>query len=739
MSRVLGWGANYAGEAIVSLLEDIDSAVPIKMDRWMISSELLEDKDLLHLKSLVCQCDKSFSDDSPSLHEAPKPIRTYSVPARRGQASASSAIASSSSTVPPHDITQPISAATASTPPPSWMSSRRLRFNSVSEIPGHRDHLEHSSSSSSICSSMSSEGSELDSPVASSSSSSSVAQSDPLKLIHVKDATTSLTSTDSSLLSTHVFLSCEPCEPCDSRDSANGTHSEACACNSEPSDPDATESQAAVLKEAASSLAESGIVVHTESEKESPVLDAGSDDWKWAMQIQAAEETTTMSALVALERDIDSVVEDSLLVAAMTSKSPSTPKRKNKKASDRMLAQSDGHLFEAKSRRSSNPGTVDAVAATSASPSSTTPIPLTISESSIPRTSITSESPVESAAPTWISTMKRMPDLRKVRSTSVLKTSSLDLAERRTLVMNNYFSVGVDSMVALEFHNKREASPSLFPHHMINKAWYGAYGLKHAMLNLSKKPELRRVMRLELDGVEVKIPKGVEAIVMLQIPSYSSGTNIWGDSKKLKGQRSPPRVGDGMFEVVGLKGVMHLGALQAGWSSGLRLGQASRAALYNLCVVPVQCDGEPWLLPPCKTVVEFQNQSTMLFNVKGKSAYQRFRTVSGLTLPNMVDPDPTETEDSNSREYLTESSSSDVNAEDLRTHIRDLAPNSFKSTHDVPARVRAASRAITRSYDSIPSVPILPPEAETSAVPVEVTRVLETLPSSRRSSPNKKL
>jgi len=313
--------------------------------------------------------------------------------------------------------------------------------------------------------------------------------------------------------------------------------------------------------------------------------------------------------------------------------------------------------------------------------------------------------------------LKREPNLNLLEPTSSMSSSAKRSAEVKTLVMNNYFSIGVDSMVALEFHVRREAMPNLFPHHVINKAWYGIYGIKHALVNLTKKPDLRRVLKLELDGVEVEIPKGVEALIFLQIPSYSSGTNLWGDYNKKKGQRTPPSVCDGIFEVVATKGVMHLGALQVGWSSGIRLGQAHSAVMYNITTVPVQCDGEPWLLPPCKTTIDFRSQSTMLFNIN--SGVKRFKTVTGMPPPSMIDPAQLEPENLASSSNLSADAQSlpapsnntvpaPLTAADLRAHI--LRPNPITSLHtlnksfdDIPPRIRSSRQSVT-SADS----PFLP-------------------------------
>lgn len=53
--------------------------------------------------------------------------------------------------------------------------------------------------------------------------------------------------------------------------------------------------------------------------------------------------------------------------------------------------------------------------------------------------------------------------------------------------------------------------------------------------------------------------------------SWGSGANPWGPEKE--DQFSKPNHWDGMLEVVGVTGVVHLGQIQSGFRSALRIAQ----------------------------------------------------------------------------------------------------------------------------------------------------------------------
>ena len=56
--------------------------------------------------------------------------------------------------------------------------------------------------------------------------------------------------------------------------------------------------------------------------------------------------------------------------------------------------------------------------------------------------------------------------------------------------------------------------------------------------------------------------------------SWGSGANAWGPEKEDKFTK--PNHWDGMLEVVGVQGVVHLGQIQSGLRSAIRIVQVNR-------------------------------------------------------------------------------------------------------------------------------------------------------------------
>lgn len=76
---------------------------------------------------------------------------------------------------------------------------------------------------------------------------------------------------------------------------------------------------------------------------------------------------------------------------------------------------------------------------------------------------------------------------------------------------------------------------------------------------------------------------------------------------------------DGLVEVVGLQGVMHMGQIQSGIRTGIRLAQGAQINIKLKSEMPVQIDGEPWMQPPGNVIVRpILTQALMLSKRKVK-------------------------------------------------------------------------------------------------------------------------
>ena len=109
--------------------------------------------------------------------------------------------------------------------------------------------------------------------------------------------------------------------------------------------------------------------------------------------------------------------------------------------------------------------------------------------------------------------------------------------------------------------------------------------------------DFTRDIVLEVDGKRVDLPS-LEGIIIMNIlrymnksmshtlhddlySSWASGANLWGHEKDEKFSR--PTHYDGMLEVVGVTGIVHLGQIQSGMRSAVRLAQGGhvRSSLFS--------------------------------------------------------------------------------------------------------------------------------------------------------------
>lgn len=163
----------------------------------------------------------------------------------------------------------------------------------------------------------------------------------------------------------------------------------------------------------------------------------------------------------------------------------------------------------------------------------------------------------------------------------------------KDVFMNNYFSVGVDALVTLNFHETRESRLyQWLGNRIVNKVLYSFFGTKDFLVG-GRCSSLNERIVLELDGRRIHLPE-LESIVVLNISSWAAGADLWNANLSSTRQDSdgcfwpPQSISDQKLEVVGLYSSLHIGQLMMGMSEPLRLGQASCVKLKLNETLPIQ-------------------------------------------------------------------------------------------------------------------------------------------------------
>uniref|UniRef100_UPI00398F4B72 diacylglycerol kinase eta n=1 Tax=Pristiophorus japonicus TaxID=55135 RepID=UPI00398F4B72 len=187
-------------------------------------------------------------------------------------------------------------------------------------------------------------------------------------------------------------------------------------------------------------------------------------------------------------------------------------------------------------------------------------------------------------------------------------TSLLSFSEK--CVMNNYFGIGLDAKISLEFNNKRDEHPKKCRSRTKNMMWYGVLGTKELLQRTYKNLEQR--VHLECDGVSISLPS-LQGLAVLNIPSYAGGINFWGGTKE-NDSYGAPSFDDKKLEVVAVFGSIQMAVSRV---INLQYHRIAQCRTVKITIsgdegVPVQVDGEAWIQPPGIIKIQHKNRAQML-------------------------------------------------------------------------------------------------------------------------------
>ena len=187
--------------------------------------------------------------------------------------------------------------------------------------------------------------------------------------------------------------------------------------------------------------------------------------------------------------------------------------------------------------------------------------------------------------------------------------------EPSSMYINNYFSIGTDAEIALQFHEKRQKDPEGFKSPIKNKIVYTFLGASEMFSSNNK---LAENIKLEVDGKEVDITKsGAQCLAFVNLLNMYSGAIMWG-TKLSKGELEkgfvPASYGDGIIEVVSMKNTFEVGQVSSRMAMPHKVAQGKVVKITFLKNTPYACeyDGEPYMQKPAVMEISLFEKASLL-------------------------------------------------------------------------------------------------------------------------------
>ncbi|XP_041850155.1 diacylglycerol kinase delta-like isoform X2 [Melanotaenia boesemani] len=264
-------------------------------------------------------------------------------------------------------------------------------------------------------------------------------------------------------------------------------------------------------------------------------------------------------------------------------------------------------------------------------------------------------------------------------------------------VMNNYFGIGLDAKISLDFNNKRDEHPEKCRSRTKNMMWYGVLGTKELLHRTYKNLEQR--VLLECDGRPIPLPS-LQGIAVLNIPSYAGGTNFWGGTKE-DDTFTAPSFDDKILEVVAVFGSMQMAVSRVINLQHHRIAQCRTVKITILGDegVPVQVDGEAWIQPPGYIRIIHKNRTQTLTRDRAfESTLKSWEDKQKCEFPRSSQPPLSSQPEIVSEEEASLISEFGQAAGALIHSIREVAQSHHSMEQELAHAVNASSKAMDVVY-----------------------------------------
>jgi diacylglycerol kinase (ATP) len=209
--------------------------------------------------------------------------------------------------------------------------------------------------------------------------------------------------------------------------------------------------------------------------------------------------------------------------------------------------------------------------------------------------------------------------LDRVEAEAALEVSNPSFASQavKVFTMNNYFSMGVDGDIALNFHNERIRHPERFTSQRMNVIKYAVMGFEGAFEGVP----LGSGLHVETSRAPGEAAKDLpinplwKGIIVGNVPFYQGGKTFWDPDRAARNTHgfTACSLSDQLLEVMAVSGTLHIGMVHLQVDKAIPLSQSNSVTLNIHDDIAMQVDGEPWRQRgPSKVVITHLGAYPML-------------------------------------------------------------------------------------------------------------------------------